>query len=630
MDLSPSGNPSPARAIFLCFYLGACGAPGGGCALSPLPQGAFPGETFDSAGALRLSPQGLAFLNANAHIFLKDLTPGTQLNISVPCNIEQAGANLIKLAIADTGEPGCTEESCGRLDGVCDERDSPHSVVITISSLELLAQSPDVLEARFSATAKTGLLPISTVGKNSLLCLFTGRAKCTLDLDTGRRAPAETVMRLGIRLAIDTRWDKLLSLQVAEVGGTKACGSSGALPQPNCLDPDDVIIANEGGCGACSGADNTLFKSLLIDQLAKSLTAKLRASLDSVNSAPCDESGQCPTSPSAVARCEWRAPDSGICIDTGTQRAVPQRLGVEGRLAPSSPQGAGLFVALKVGGAVEASSAGITLGLRGGAQAELVSSCAAAATPPPAPLPALPDFDARAPAPHAVALSLSQRFLSQLAFGLQQSGSLCTEAGADTNAALNSGLLAAFFPSLSPLAHGENVPLRVLLRPVVAPSIRIGEGTVDGQGRPLNPLLRVIWPGLELDVYALLEERLVRLFTLAVDVDLPVALASDGCRAIAPVLGPLADAIKLVSVKNSELLAETQDDFKGLLPVLLPFLEPQLEKRLKRFTLPEVQGYRLKVVAMRGVGEPLPDSGYGHLALYADLEAADAGCVPVP
>lgn len=95
---------------------------------------------------------------------------------------------------------------------------------------------------------KTGLLPVSEV-RSSLLCLFNGRAKCTVDLDTTRTTPPTNDLDINIKLSVNQRWDRLLSLEVSEIGGAKACGL-GVNP-PVCLDANDIIIANEGGCGAC-------------------------------------------------------------------------------------------------------------------------------------------------------------------------------------------------------------------------------------------------------------------------------------------------------------------------------------------------------------------------------------------
>lgn len=623
----------------LLTAVGACSAPAGGCAcpgFTQLPQGSFTGQKMDSAGAVRMTAGGFQVLNQNAASILQFFAPGSQLVVPVPCSIEQvafAGFPLLQLAIADTGDLYCTQESCGRLDGRCDARDLGHSITIAIASLDFASASPDVLEARITATVQTGLLPVSSVQRNSALCLFSGPVKCTVDLDTARATPVDNQLTLNIKLAVDTRWDKLLRLEVADVGGAKACGTSGAAPLPGCLDPNDIVIANEGGCGACTGANLSVFKTLLVDQLAKSLKTQVDEALAGANCAKCDAMTACPTSAVATATCDL---DAGACIDTGTDRCVPALLGMEGRIDVSQSLGAlgatagsPLAFAIGAGGGAKANDAGITVGLRGGFQAEAVSSCVAPAMrPAPAALP-LPDFDTDAPVPYSVGVSLSQQYLAEALFHAQQSGALCLELGTETIAALESSLLASLLPSLGKFTQGQNVPLRLVLRPVTPPDVTVGLGTVDSNGVPLEPLLRLDWKGLELDLYAWIEERPVRLFTLVANLDLPLGVDLDGCSGLTPVIGSLTNAIVVTDVKNSELLAEPLDALKSLVPSLLAFAEPQLAAGLTKFTLPAVQGFQLRLLGARGIGQVAGTARYHHLALYADVEAQGQPCTPM-
>lgn len=637
-----TARPAPSRRFLvtaaIATALGACSAPAGGCAcagFTQTPQGTFDGTKLDTAGAIRFTAGGFQVLNQNSASILQFFAPGNQLVVPVPCSIEQVafgGLNLLQLSIADTGDLYCTDETCGRLDGRCDARDLGQSITIDITSLDFASASPDLLEARITATVQTGLLPVSTVSRNSALCLFSGPAKCTVDLDTTRATPADNQLALNIKLAVDPRWDRLLALEVSDVGGAKACGSSGASPLPACLDPNDIVIANEGGCGACTGANLSVFKSLLIDQLAKSLKDQVNQALKKANCAPCDALTACPTSPTATASCDL---DAGACIDTGTDTCVPALLGLEGRIDVSQTLGAlgatagsPLAFSIGAGGGATASDAGVTIGLRGGFKAESVSTCVAPASLPVPPTLPLPDFDTDAPQPYSVGVSLSEQYLTEALFHAQQSGALCLELGTETISALESGLLATLLPSLGKLTHGDSVPLRLVMRPVTPPTAAVGEGTVDANGAPLDPLLRLKWTGLELDLYAWIEERPVRLFTLVADLDLPLGVEVDGCSGLTPVIGSLTNAIVVTDVKNSELLAEPLDALKSLVPSLLSFAEPQLAAGLSKLTLPAVQGFELKLLAARGIGKVAGTSRYNHLALYADVAPAGQPCTP--
>jgi hypothetical protein len=636
-----SGRP-PFATMALVSLLGACSAPAGGCAcagFTALPQGSYAGPKLDSAGAVRVSGGGLAVLNQNASSILQLFAPGSQLVVPVPCSIEKVAIGafpLLDLAIADTGSLYCTDESCGRLDGRCDGRDLGQALTVQIADLAFSTAAPDRLEARITATVQTGPLPVSTVSRSSVLCLLSGGgpAKCTVDLDTTRAASADAQLTLSIKLTVDPRWDKLLALEVADVGGAKACGSAGARPPPACIDPNDIVIANAGGCGACTGANLSIIKALLIDQLAKALKTQVGDALADANCAPCDAMTACPTSPTATASCDV---DAGACVDTTTGRCVPALLGIEGRVdvamtlgAFGATAGAPLELSVGAGGGATATDAGVTVGLRGGFAAASVAPCVAHAMRPPQPALPLPDFDARAPGPYAVGVSLSEQALSEALFQAQQSGALCLELGTETIAALESSLLATLLPSLGLLTHGDNVPLRLVLRPVTAPFVTVGEGTVDANGAPLDPLLRLQWPALELDLHAWIEERPVRLFTLVASMDLPLGLELDGCAGVTPVIGSLRDAVVVTQVKNTELLAEPLGALKALVPSLLAFAEPQLAQGLSALTLPTVQGFGLKLLAARGIEPVAGTARFHHLALYADLTPPGQACTPTP
>lgn len=639
-------SPSRPRQWWLtgaiCTILFACGGTGGGCAcggFTQLPQGSFTGERLDTAGAARLSANGFGTLNANAPSILQFFAPGGQLVVPVPCSIQQvsiAGFPLLQLAIADTGDLYCSSETCGRMDGRCDARDLGHSITINISSLEFAPKSPDVLEATISATVQTGLLPLSTVSRSSALCLFNGAAKCTVDLDTARAMPANNQLAINIKLGIDTRWDKLLSLEVTDVPGAKACGSAGAQPLPRCLDPNDIVIANEGGCGACTTANFSVVKTLIVDQLASSLKEQINKALTKGTCLECAPGGACPSSGTASSTCDRAASDAGICMDSTTMKCVPMAFGTEGRLeigqalaGLGAQPGTALDIAIAAGGGASANDAGVTVGLRGGAKEVVVADCVAPRSRPTPPVLPLPDFDRDAPGPYDVGVSFSQQFLTEAMFRAQQSGALCLELGNESVAVLESKTLSSFLGSLDKLTHGENVPLRVALRPVNPPTATLGLGTVDNMGKPLDPLVRLEWKGLQIDLYALLEERYVRLFTVDVDVSIPLGVTLDGCSGLTPVVGSLMGAVPRVDILNNELLAEPLDALKGLVPALLTVIEPQLAKGLTAFTIPELQGFQLKLLAARGVGQIAGTAQYNHLGLYAQLLPATQVCTPM-
>ncbi|MBL8915989.1 MAG: hypothetical protein JNM17_35145 [Archangium sp.] len=621
--------------VWTCCFLWACSAPTG-CAcggFTPLPQGAYTGTKLNTAGSARLSAQGFSALNAESATILEFFAPGGQMVVPVPCSIEQvsiANIPVVQLAVADTGQISCAAESCGRMDGACDADDYGHAITINFTSLSFAPKSPDILEAKVTATVQTGRLPISSRGSSaSALCLFNGRAKFTVDLDTARAQPPSTDLLLDIKFAIDQRWDQLLSLEVANIGNAAAC--SGSTQPPNCIDPNDMEILNEG-CSALNITQLSAVKTLLINQLTTQLRDQLTDALADANCASCGPMGQCPTFGTATSTCEV---DAGVCKDDMGGKCVPSLLGVEGRLEVGqvlgtlgAPPTAAVEVSLGAGGNAEANDAGLTVGLRGGAKEVAVASCVAPLMrPAPMQLP-LPDFDLDAPAPYDVGISLSGQMLSETLFRAQQSGALCLELGNETVAALESDLLGTLLPSLKLVTEGKNVPLRVVIRPVNPPTATIGEGTIDADGRPLDPLIKMIWRGVELDVYALLEDRQARLFTVQADMTLPLGVDLDGCSGVTPIVGNLMGTITNVQVKNNEILAEPVTVLQNLVPSLLTLAEPQLAGGLQQFTIPDFNGFQLKMVGARGIGRVTGTQTYNHVALYAEL-LTNQMCIPM-
>ncbi len=624
-----------ATAVLSCAGPGGCACGG----FTPRPQGSFTGTKVDSAGAFRLTSDGFTFLNQNSAAILDLFAPGSSMVVPLKCAVQNVTL-LGDLTIADDGTLYCTSESCGQMDGRCDANDLPHPITINITSLTFAPKSPDVLEATIHATVQTGKIYISTVSRNSPLCLFQRPAKCGVDFDTARAAPGDNELAVNIRFSVDTRWDRLLSLEVADIGGSKACGAIGAEPLPRCLDPNDIVITNESTqCSACTVANFSLVKTLIVDQLTNSLKDQLNKALSQANCARCTQAQACPTSPVATARCELDAgtADAGTCLDTGTNRCVPGLIGTEGVLDLGQAMGplgvpptSALELSLGAGGGATASASGLTVGMRGGFKEVAVADCVKAATrPAPSSLP-LPDFDLDAPGPYDVGVSVSQQALGEALFHAQQAGAMCLELGTESVAVLDSSLLATVLPSLGRLTQGESRPVRLVFRPVNPPTAVVGAGTVDANGRPLEPLLRLDWQGLEIDAYALLDDRLVRLFTLTTNLSLPLGIEVDGCDGLTPIVGDLNGAIRVVGAANSDVLAEDPSALGSLVPLLLTFAEPQLARGLQKFQLPGAQGFKLKLLEAKGVGRIAATAQFNHLGLYAEVQPQAEPCTPLP
>jgi hypothetical protein len=631
----------PHLLIACALVAVACGQTGGcsGCgqALLPIPNGGYDGERLDTAAAGRMTASGFTVINQQAPFILQQFAPGGVLAVPIPCTVQNV-AVIGNLTIADEGGLGCTSEACGQLDGLCNALDQPRGIPVTVQSLSFAPKGPDIIEASISVQLATNKIMISSVSRSPLACLLLGGGpiKCSVDFDTARAAPSNNTLQLNIKFTVDARWERLLTFEIPDLGGAKACGSSGASPLPACLDPDDTIIATEGACSICGAANFDFIKTLIIGQVASSLRTTIEKSLREQNCRDCGPDGVCPISGANTSSCQGGL-DGGFCVDNGNGRCVPAVLGVEGRLAvgsflPVGGTGAQADILLAAGGTTTASDAGFSLGVRGGAEAVTVSGCVKPLTAPGLPPLGLPDFDGEAPSPYDVGLSISGQWLSRVLLHAQQSGALCLEIGNETVGALESALVASFLPSLGKLAHGENVPLRIVLRPVNPPTSTIGAGTINPTtGRPQDPLIRVDWNDVELDLYALLEERYVRVFTLSMDISLPFALSITGCSELTPVLGDLAASVTDVRALNSEMLPEDLSALQALVPSMISFIEPQLAGRLAALQIPQFGGWQVKLLATKGLtgGPTLP--GYQHVGMFAQLQPAGTFCtVPTP
>lgn len=626
-----------ASSVFLWAVAACNGGSCNGCAsFEHIPGGAFTGPRADNAATARVTAQGFSALNQFAPALLQQFAPGGRLEVSIPCTVRSLSL-LGSLTIADEGSSGCIAESCGLMDGKCDALDVPRSLPVVVNGLTLAPSAPDLLEATLDVTLSTGLLHVTTVS-NSVLCGFpvNRKPKCGVDFNTSRALPDNNALRLGVKMGIDPRWDKVLSLEVTQVNAGVCTGAA----TPTCLDPDDVLITNEGTtCGSiCTTANFDLVKGVLLTQVASALKDAVQQALAGANCQGCAD-GFCRSSSTATGTCRIPADagavdDAGICFDGTTDTCVPFLYGVEGRLPVAAlapgllPASTALDVSIFAGGGAQGSDAGLTLGFRGGAQEAVGASCVKTLTPPPLPQLPFPDLDLAATAPYDLGLSLSQALLGRVLFSVQQSGALCVDLGPDSLPQLDSKLLATFLPSLDLLTEKKPVPLRVALRPVNAPTVSVGAGTRDASGN-LQPLLRVDWRGLEFDVYALLDDRYTRLFTLSSDVSLPLGLDIEGCATLRPVLGALGMVATNVTAKNSELLAEDPATLAGLVPQLVQLAEPALSGALPAFTLPPVQFFQVRLREVKGVENVAGTSTYAHVGIFADLLPRFQLCLPV-
>ncbi len=627
--------------------VGCSGTGSGGCAgMVPIPTGRYTGPKSDNAVNIRLSPNGINYLNNNWQVLVDMFAPGRVLNVPVPCTTTNI-AVIGDVAIADQGRAGCAAESCGQMDGVCNTNDVPANVAVTITGLSLVPQPPDRITATLQLEVETGNLYVDTVDRTHGACVWLSAAKCAVRFSTRSPSgsppgvgitPNDNRLRATVRFSIDQKWDKLLAFEVTQIVGTEVCGASGAPNPPECLQPGDISLAGRNNCGDvyCGVADWDPLKNFVLGLISPLLQDQIKAQVATQSCEACGAGKPaCPNFPatSATSVCQ-----SNVCKDAAdNSKCVPRFLGVEGRVSMGqflgqfgAPANAEVDLSVAAGSSVTVDQ-GLTFGTRAGMQAVTVAPCVPPQAAPPIVAVTAPDFDREATpgSQYHAGLGVSSGFLNTAFHQAHQAGALCLQINTATVGLINTGLFKTFLPSLGKLAtrDGKDAPMMVVLRPARAPVITVGLGTYDPvTKKPIKPLLLVTLPELTVDFYAMLDDRYARLFSLTADISLPLSLIFQGCDKVTPAIGDLRSLITNIRTANSEMLAEDPAVLADLIPAVIGLAEPAVASGLSPFALPALGNFKLKVNEVKGLGNVAGTEAYNHLGLYAQLLPLNATC----
>lgn len=196
-----------------------------------------------------------------------------------------------------------------------------------------------------------------------------------------------------------------------------------------------------------------------------------------------------------------------------------------------------------------------------------------------------------------VGIGIHRQTLDQAAYGLYSSGALCLDVSSDLSAQLNSGLFALLVPSLNILTAGEQVPILLAVRPQKPPKVTLGDGKwhTDKDGNPVidDPLVKVSAKDFKADVYALIEQRWVRLFAVKGDLEVPALVYANGQGMLQVMLGDLSKALSNVQISDSELLAEDPAKLAQLFPTVLNVAAGMFSTNFDPIALPDFAGIKL-------------------------------------
>lgn len=624
-----------AGFMFVALLVGlGCSGTGSSCGgLTPYPAGTrYMGPKNDNAVNIRVSPQGINYLNTNWRTLIEAFAPGQLLQVPVACTVQNV-AVLGDVVIADQGSG--TPVS-GRQNGSCTAADTPANVQVQVQGFSLVPRSPDTLEATVTVRINTGAIYFATVDESLAICSFFSGVKGNVSFDSARNSPNTTNrMRAQIKFSIDQRFDKLLAFEVTSIDGTEICGASGAPGQPDCIDPGDLDIDGDNNCGNVwlTAANWGPIKNTVLRLISGPLQDQIKKAVGGQSCAACQTAADCPPRTdgnSAAVTCT-----DNVCMSGG--KCAPRFLGIEGKLSLASllgsfgaPPDAELELSLAAGATAQVNT-GLNFGTRVGIKPAMVSSCVPPQAEPPMTAVNFPDFDGEATpgSGYHVGLGISSNFLNNAFWAAQQGGALCLNLSTENVGLINSGLFSTFLPSLGKLVtrDGKDAPMMVVLRPARPPTVVIGEGTYDPvTKKPIKPLLLLTMADLSIDFYAMLDDRQVRLFTLTADISLPLSLIFEGCDKVTPALGDVRMLIANIRTGNSELLAEDPQVLADLVPAVIGLAEPALASGLSGFSLPTLGEFKLKVNEAKGVGRIAGTDAFNHLGIYATLMGVNDSC----
>lgn len=632
----------------------ACSSPDAGCGgdgcMGEIPGGFPTSERKTNAISAKLSANGLRFFEQRANDIVGAVL-GEGLSLDLECmDLSQSVPLLgtIPVFACDVNR----DWRCTAADALPANRPNRRcGVDVDIRALRILPsqvthENDDAVQVsvRLDVGVRTGNIPVrADLG----LCDLS----CDISYITNRNQPAHSqflVLPIEVILHLSKDFGDVMGIKIEPIDLDAIFRAS------------DLRINESGGfCSTigCGALNLDFVKNFIFGFVRDMLEDELWNAIDGFRCQTCDANFNCPSG----STCDR---DNGVCYSNRSQRTCPpMKPGIEGRLAAGDmvasfggPADAYLDLYTMAGGR-EANGKpslkveppvgneferGIVLGLMGGSRpvrlrsdGEFVAPGFADCVPRRDPPPHLPirsvNFDAEAEnvkaegkdiSDYQVGVAVSDAFLDKTLFDAYAAGLLCLNVDAQTTDFLSSGLFRTFLPSLGLLTQGRDVPMMIAVRPHNPPNIVVGKGTVNIEE---DPLLTVVLDGMQLDFYALIDERMARLFSLTTDVRLPLSLEFNPDNTVRPVLGGLGAALQNVRASNSEMLAEDPQVVADLIDVMVGLLEPMMAELLAPIELPDLMGFRLIVQDARGLLKIPAMPGYEHLGLFAKLELDSPG-----
>lgn len=599
LSVFPSSLSKPALLKKPLRFLGLAGAAmlllsgcDGGCGMDGFRDAPFPLEHVDKtvpvSAEVRITSHGLGFMSGQVENLIENFQEGG-LSFCVPPQ-DASGARV------------CHEDS------VCDDGSTGCQITLSVDDAALVPVPSNTLNVHITIGSLKEKLPVRAPLVNSSCWLELGSS---VDFSQPAQIPVIVPVKFEVdqlspfrdlRFEIgelDVNIDNVSYRMTGRGSSNLTCGGLGTLAQ--------TLL------------DGTI-RSLLQDEIAKLAEDISREQL-------CRQCGDGEPACPGNAACDG----DGVCMYTAENQCVPRMLGLEGVIEPEALLEDFLayeaFDIYMTGRVADrgVTDTGLTLGARVGTEPAQYNNCA------PVDLTTRPNFAAITPSPSInsdlkpdgtpfmFGMGIHRRTFQHLFWSLWASGALCLEINSEDVDLLTTAAIGALVPSINQLAH-QTGPMKILLSPQKAPDIRLGSNRIVGSGseqRVEEGLLILDWKDLDIHMYGYVLNRYARLFTIRVDLDLPIAVLLDGNDGLLPVLGDVEEAIQNVRILNDEILDADHQRIIDLLPTLLGFALPQLAESLSDpIELPQFFGYQIVV----GDGDLRGVDNNQYLGLFANLE----------
>ncbi|MBN2693410.1 proprotein convertase P-domain-containing protein [bacterium] len=366
-----------------------------------------------------------------------------------------------------------------------------------------------------------------------------------------------------------------------------------------------------------------------------------------VSTTSCDSDEDC----TMASKCELstrRCVEAPFCMET-ENACWEQRLGFEGRLDAMSLTD--MFLETKTqswlnfyfnaGEYAKAENSGLSVGILGGLKGDW-NPCVS---------PSGKTFNATVPKlttltqnqfgnsqNYHVGIGLSQYLLNQGLTNIYDSGALCLDLDHNISEFLGTSTFSLLIPSLNDMTGGENNSVMIAIRPKGTPIVSFGNGTVDENGDPvvddalINLSIGGLNPnnpddGLQLDFYAFIDERYVRILSAMVDLRIGANLDIDSQYNLVPVLPQFKlgenGHIRNIRIFNNEILRESSTSLETSLPAVIELALNMMPLGFDPIALPSFMGFGVRILdvvkEVQGTGETS-----NFIAIYGDLMVDDA------